>query len=102
MRMPEPHQQCTSGCGCPDCRAERTDRGYERLRRKQVQDGNSGGAVPPPIIHEVLAASDQPLAAATRRFMEPRFGHDFGDLRVHTDAKAAESAEMLGALAYTY
>ena len=34
--------------------------------------------------------------------MEPRFGHDFGNLRVHTDAKAAESAEALGAQAYAY
>jgi Domain of unknown function (DUF4157) len=102
MRMSEPQQQCACGQGCPDCRAERPDRGYERLLTKHVQDGNTGGAVAPPIIHEVLAAPGQSLAATTRRFMEPRFGDDFGDLRVHTDAKAAESAKALGALAYTY
>lgn len=33
--------------------------------------------------------------------MEPRFGHDFSHVRVHTDAKAAESARAVGALAYT-
>ncbi len=33
--------------------------------------------------------------------MEPRFGHDFGDVRVHTDARAAESARAVNALAYT-
>jgi hypothetical protein len=33
--------------------------------------------------------------------MEPRFGHDFGHVRVHTDVKAAESAQALNALAYT-
>jgi hypothetical protein len=33
--------------------------------------------------------------------MEPRFGHDFSKLRVHTDAKAAESAQAIGAAAYT-
>jgi hypothetical protein len=33
--------------------------------------------------------------------MELRFGHDFGRLRVHTDAKAAESAQAIGAAAYT-
>jgi hypothetical protein len=33
--------------------------------------------------------------------MEPRFGHDFSKLRVHTDAKAAESAQAMNALAYT-
>jgi hypothetical protein len=33
--------------------------------------------------------------------MEPRFGHDFSQVRVHTDAKAAESARAVNALAYT-
>jgi len=33
--------------------------------------------------------------------MEPRFGHSFSDVRVHTDAKAAESARAVNALAYT-
>jgi hypothetical protein len=33
--------------------------------------------------------------------MESRFGHDFRRVRVHTDAKAAESARAVNALAYT-
>jgi len=33
--------------------------------------------------------------------MEPRFGHDFSNVRVHTDSKAAESAGAVDALAYT-
>ncbi len=33
--------------------------------------------------------------------MEPRFGHDFGHVRIHTDAKAARSSRALNALAYT-
>jgi hypothetical protein len=33
--------------------------------------------------------------------MESRFGHDFGNVRVHTDARAAESAHQVHALAYT-
>jgi hypothetical protein len=33
--------------------------------------------------------------------MEPRFGHDFSQVRVHTEAKAAESARAVNALAYT-
>src|SRR5947209_17561903 len=38
----------------------------------------------PMIVDEVLRASGQPLDAATRAFMEPRFGHDFGKVKVHT------------------
>jgi hypothetical protein len=33
--------------------------------------------------------------------MEPRFGHDFSKVRVHTDAKAAESAQAVNARAFT-
>ena len=55
----------------------------------------------PSIIHDVLRAPGQPLDATTRAFMEPRFGHDFSRVRVHSDAKAAESARAVNALAYT-
>jgi hypothetical protein len=55
----------------------------------------------PPIVHEVLRSSGQPLDAAARAFLEPRFGHDFSGVRLHTDAKAAESARAVNALAYT-
>lgn len=54
----------------------------------------------PPIVHEVLQSPGQPLDAETRAFFEPRFGHDFSSVRVHTDAKAAESARAVNARAY--
>lgn len=46
-------------------------------------------------------ASGRPLDPATRAYFEPRFGHDFSRVRVHSDARAAESAQSLNALAYT-
>ena len=55
----------------------------------------------PPVVHEVLRSSGQPLDAATRAYMEPRFGHDFSNVRVHADPKAAQSAHAVDALAYT-
>lgn len=55
----------------------------------------------PPIVHEVLRLPGQPLDAATRDFMEPRFGYDFSQVRVHTDAKAVASARAVDAAAYT-
>src|SRR5215203_3682401 len=42
----------------------------------------------PPMVHDVLRSSGEPLDTATRAYMEPRFGHDFSRVRVHTDAKA--------------
>ena len=41
------------------------------------------------------------LPAETLRFFEPRFGQDFGDVRVHTDAAAAVTASSINARAYT-
>jgi len=60
-----------------------------------------GSPTVPSIVYEVLRSPGQPLDADTRTFMEPRFGYDFSRVRVHTDAKAAESARAVNALAYT-
>jgi hypothetical protein len=55
----------------------------------------------PPIVHDALRSAGQPLDAATRALMEPRFGHDFGEVRVHTGPTAAASARAVRAQAYT-
>jgi hypothetical protein len=71
----------------------------QRLQRRA--DDSHGPASAPPIVHDVLRSPGQPLDAPTRAFMEPRFGHDFGDVRVHVGGKADESAKAVRALAYT-
>lgn len=74
------------------------------LQRSAIPSaGTLGGArePAPPSIHEVLRSAGQPLDPATRAFFEPRFGHDFSQVRVHNDAKAAASARAVNALAYT-
>jgi outer membrane protein OmpA-like peptidoglycan-associated protein len=60
-----------------------------------------GTATAPPSVHKVLRSSGQPLDSATRAFMEPRFGHDFSQVRIHSDAAAAKSARDVSAHAYT-
>jgi hypothetical protein len=55
----------------------------------------------PSIVGDVLRSPGAPLDAATRAFMEPRFGYDLSPVRVHADFKAAESAKALNARAYT-
>jgi Domain of unknown function (DUF4157) len=54
----------------------------------------------PPVVHEVLQSPGQFLDPATRALMEPLFGHDFSQVRVHTDKRASESARAVNALAY--
>ena len=58
-------------------------------------------AAAPPIVREVVGSTGHPLNAPTRNFFERRFGHDFGRVRVHTDARAAQSARAVDAVAYT-
>jgi hypothetical protein len=64
-------------------------------------DGAGSAGVAPPVVHHVLASPGRPLAPGTRAFMESRFGADFGGVRVHDDARAAESARAVDAHAYT-
>ncbi|MGA2349999.1 MAG: DUF4157 domain-containing protein [Terracidiphilus sp.] len=52
-------------------------------------------------VDTVLRSSGQPLDRATRREMESRFGYDFSHVRLHTDNRAAASAQSLSAKAYT-
>jgi hypothetical protein len=51
--------------------------------------------------NEVVLSPGKPLAPEIRRELEPRFGHDFSRVRVHADTRAAESAKVVGASAYT-
>jgi hypothetical protein len=83
---------------CEECKAKRE----ESLQRRAASGGVSlaGNAVPS-IVHDVLSSPGQPLDVGTRAFMEPRFGHDFSQVRIHTDARAVESAQAVNALAYT-
>lgn len=48
-----------------------------------------------------LRGSGRPLPIAIRRFFEPRFGHDFSAVRVHTGPTARTAAEALNARAFT-
>jgi len=55
----------------------------------------------PSVVHEALNSPSQPLDHETLAFMDAGFGHDFSQVRVHTDSKASESARAINALAYT-
>jgi hypothetical protein len=81
--------------GCQNCKEKSLG-----LQRKAAGHDQTHHDIPP-IVHEVMRSSGRPLDDATRAFMEPRFGHDFSQVRIHTDSKAADSARAVNALAYT-
>jgi len=48
-----------------------------------------------------MQGGGQPLDTDLRASFEHRFGHDFSRVRVHADTRAAQSAQSIGARAYT-
>jgi len=54
-----------------------------------------------PVLDVVGSGGGSPLDRDTRTDMESRLGHDFGDVRVHTDSRAHDSATAVNAHAYT-
>jgi hypothetical protein len=73
----------------------------KRVQFKRAGATETAAGEVPAIVHDVLRTPGQPLDAATRAFFEPRFGFNFGQVRVHTDEQAVHSARAIGARAYT-
>jgi len=74
------------------------------LQRRHLDRGGQSLTVAPAVVHDVLHrqnAAVQPLDATTRRSMQARMGHDFSQVRIHTNAQAAASAQAVQARAYT-
>ncbi|MEM8674588.1 MAG: DUF4157 domain-containing protein [Cyanobacteria bacterium P01_G01_bin.67] len=96
-------QRKCSSCGqhsvvsgeCAKCQKKQS-----HLQRRPSNQNDTYSEVPS-IVNEVLRSPGQPLPFNTKTFMESVFGHDFSHVKVHTDSKAAESAQAVNALAYT-
>lgn len=82
------------------------------LRRKPAEEeelsrvegcGGETSEVTPSIESRIdsLRGSGAALPDASRSFFGPRFGHDFGSVRVHSGAQAAELARAVNARAFT-
>lgn len=75
----------------------------ETLQKAAESSGSSAAVTPGAAIsmQKTLNLPGQPLDRQTRAFMENRFGHDFGETRVHSGAQADDSAQAVQARAYT-
>jgi hypothetical protein len=82
-----------SGASCDSCKEQQGE-------VQRAADGPRAAAAPA-AVDSVLRSGGRPLDAATRSFMEPRFGHDFSDVRLHLGGAAEQSATDLDARAYT-
>ena len=83
-------RKCSCGGTCNSCRG---------VAQRQSSPGSGKGMADASVIP--AGSSGAPLDRGTRSFMESKLGGGFGDVRVHTDTRAAHSADMLAADAYT-
>jgi hypothetical protein len=73
----------------------------------QAKEQNSRKSHPPQLSPAVnqqinnLQDGGQPLPASERAFFEPRFGHRFDQVRIHTDSHAQQLAQSIQAKAFT-
>ncbi len=117
MRMPMPLTTERTGASgqAEDTRIQRKClkcmNGLHGLLGKDKKDEKLQAKQTPGRTHEITAQIEsninalrgggQPLPEPVRAFFEPRFGHDFGQVRVHSDAAAEQSAWDVNAHAYT-
>ncbi|MDT5267905.1 MAG: hypothetical protein QOH49_91 [Acidobacteriota bacterium] len=85
---------CACGGSCARCGG-----GKEPLVRRKADAGQGGQSAPDSFA--LGLGPGRPLDLRTRAFFEARFNQDFGHVRVHTDAQAADSARAVNAQAYT-
>jgi hypothetical protein len=99
MRMPEPVIQPI--LGCPFVKGSPCKEKEEILQTREV--GGETTQSSPAVESRINSLRDggQPLPGSVSDFFEPRFGHDFSRVRVHSDAAAAQSAQDVSAKAYT-
>jgi hypothetical protein len=80
---------------CPHCEEE------QNMQRKESGNGDITAANELESYVGNLSGGGQTLPEDVRSFFEPRFGYDFGNVKVHTDSIGAKSAQSINALAYT-
>ena len=93
-------RKCTCGDGEDECEQCKTGTVIQRKATHGAAYAGAPAAVPGSV-PAVLGSPGRPLERSTRAFFEPRFGHDFSRIRIHTDAQAAVSARAIHAHAYT-
>ncbi len=68
---------------------------------EQAVVGPEGGPAPEDVGEHVRKSGGSPLPADLRGFMEPRFGTDFSDVRIHVGPEDRRAARRIGARAFT-
>jgi Domain of unknown function (DUF4157) len=100
--QPTIHRKCKcegGGASCPACEEEEVEEA-KGIHRKAKPASSDSGAVRADFLPS--SSPGQPLDSSIRSSMEPHFGRDFGDVRIHADAEADEAARQIDAVAFTH
>ncbi|MCI0337075.1 MAG: DUF4157 domain-containing protein [Acidobacteria bacterium] len=81
--------------------AEMKEEREDRLQRRDRDDADLQVSQGTQSRIDSLRGGGQPLPQSARAYFEPRFGHDFSDVRVHTTGRAEEAARQVNAQAFT-
>jgi hypothetical protein len=102
VQMPEPDPEAVQR-GSSECEKENGEHGGRMSEVQRQEASNGAPEIDPGTESEIhrLRGRGQPLAPSVRQFMEPRFGQDFRDVRIHTGPEAVRTAQALNAQAYT-
>ncbi len=96
---------CPCDGGCPVCRgALQTKPAQAQGSRARHSDQRKGRDNPEGGLQtriQSLEGGGSPLTKDQRTYFEPRFGHDFSGVRVHTGSKGAQTAKEIQARAFT-
>jgi hypothetical protein len=101
MRLPRTELQRACACGGAAAQPQRQPQAKERAHDRGAPVTGAEKSAIPPVVHGVIGSPGRALDPETRTFTETSFGHDFGQVRLHTDARAAASAQAVDAIAYT-
>jgi hypothetical protein len=111
LRMPEPRffnqtaaPESSNGTRsqrpCPECKDEIPWQAVTLQANKDLGESQEGTSDVQGQLNAVRGGG-QPLPEAARAFFEPRFGYDFSQVRVHSDANADALNHALNARAFT-
>ncbi|MEU3986997.1 DUF4157 domain-containing protein [Streptomyces platensis] len=67
-------------------------------KRRKRRERNAKSRTPEP--KDIVSGAGQPLDLSVRRDLEEQLGHDFSQVRLHTDRDSGQLAEMMGADAF--
>ena len=116
LRMPLPQHDRAAPFGnspptiqrrCTECEEELHRQPIEEEQEEETIQAKETSSRTPKVTPDVqaqingLRGSGQPLPESVHAFFRPRFGQDFSNVLVHTDARAAEAARAVNAQAFT-